>query len=232
MWELLSVCSSLAVNSLQKYLPVTLWPAGTQFSSNLSPHLLGSCHTHQAQSWPRGRRSAEVANIMLMLKTQGLTHPDISSVLVITPLNVYMDVFFFFCKGFSQYWYNQAFLKVCGDLTLAFGFEHRAWKGRGTTWERQENLRRFYAGVSDSDFIVFFPRLVCQSFPVTEMISQASNVFVWTAAVGAVLLGVADGDNVALWQELTTTGSAAVACSTSGRKREGGTGWDCRLLVR
>lgn len=80
-------------------------------------------------------------------------------------------------------------------------------------------------GVSDSDFTAFiFPLLVCQNFPATEMISQASSVFVPAAAVGAVLLGVVDGDNVALWLELTTTESAAVACSTSGRKREGGEG--------
>lgn len=52
------------------------------------------------------------------------------------------------------------------------------------------------------------------------------------AAVGAVLLGVVDGDNVALWLELTTTEPAAAACSTSGRKREGGEGRLWRLLVR
>ena len=82
-------------------------------------------------------------------------------------------------------------------------------------------------GVSDSYFIVFFffsPVVVCQSFPATEMISQASCVFVSAAAVGAVFQGVVDGDNIALWLELTTTESAAVACSTSGRKREGGEG--------
>lgn len=54
------------------------------------------------------------------------------------------------------------------------------------------------------------------------MISQAGCVLVCAAAVGAVLLGVLDGDNAALWLELTTTASAAAACSTSGRKREGG----------
>ncbi len=52
------------------------------------------------------------------------------------------------------------------------------------------------------------------------------------AALGAVLLGVVDGDNVALLLERTTTESAAVAYSTSGRKREGGEGCLCRLLVR
>lgn len=88
------------------------------------------------------------------------------------------------------------------------------------------------SGVSDSDFTAFFSRPVCQNVPATEMISQASCVFVCTAAVGAVLLGVVDRDNVALWLELTTTESAAVACSTSGRKREGGEGRLCRPLVR
>lgn len=79
----------------------------------------------------------------------------------------------------------------------------------------------------------FFPSsFFCQNFPATEMISQARCVFVCTAAVGAVLLGVVDGDNVALWLELTSTESAAVACSTSGRKREGGEGRLCRSLVR
>lgn len=76
-------------------------------------------------------------------------------------------------------------------------------------------------GVSDSDFSAFiFPLLVCQNFPGTEMISQASCVFF--CAVGAVLLGVVDGDNAALWLELTTTESATVACSTSGRGEEKG----------
>lgn len=79
-------------------------------------------------------------------------------------------------------------------------------------------------GVSDSYFVAFFSVLICQSFPATEMISQASCVSVCAAAVGAVLQGVVDGDNVALWLGLTTTESAAVACSTSGRKREGGEG--------
>lgn len=84
-------------------------------------------------------------------------------------------------------------------------------------------LRR---GVSDSDFTaLIFPLLACQNFPATETISQASCVFVRAAAaVGAVLLGVVDGDNVALWLEVTTTESAAEACSTTGRKREGGEG--------
>lgn len=90
-------------------------------------------------------------------------------------------------------------------------------------------LRR---GVFDSDFTaLIFPPLACQNFPATEMISQASCVFVCTAAaVGAALLGVVDGDNVALWLELTTTESAAEACSTTGRKREGRRGLN--LLVR
>lgn len=69
-------------------------------------------------------------------------------------------------------------------------------------------LRR---GVFDSDFTaLIFPPLACQNFSATEMISQARCVFVCTAAaaaaaVGAALLGVVDGDNVALWLELTTT---------------------------
>lgn len=77
-------------------------------------------------------------------------------------------------------------------------------------------------GVSDSVFTAFIPSLlVCQNFTATEMISQASYVFVHAAAVRAVLLGVVDEDNVALWLELTTAESAAVACSTSGRKKGG-----------
>lgn len=92
-------------------------------------------------------------------------------------------------------------------------------------------LRR---GAFDSDFTaLIFPPLACQNFPETEMISQASCVFVCAAAAaaaGAALLGVVDRDNVALWLELTTTESAAEACSTTGRKREGRRGLN--LLVR
>lgn len=50
----------------------------------------------------------------------------------------------------------------------------------------------------------FFSLLVCQNFAATEMISQACCVSVRSAAGGAVLLGVVDGDNVALWPGLTT----------------------------
>lgn len=76
--------------------------------------------------------------------------------------------------------------------------------------------------VSDSGFTAFiFPLLVCQNFPATKMISQARCVLVCTAALGATLLGVVDEDNIALWLKVTTTESAAEACSTSGRKREG-----------
>lgn len=101
---------------------------------------------------------------------------------------------------------------------------------KGEAWERHD-LRAagkpkkiLCRGVSDSDFTASPPHpplLVCQNFPAAEMISQASCVFVRTAAVGAVLLGVVDGDNVAPWLELTTTESAAVACSTSGEEKGG-----------
>lgn len=62
------------------------------------------------------------------------------------------------------------------------------------------------------------------------MISQASCVFV-CAAVGAVLLGVVDRDNAALWLELTTTDSAAVACPPQGRKKGGRRGLTLPALL-
>lgn len=78
-----------------------------------------------------------------------------------------------------------------------------------------EVLRRFYAAVSDSDFIAFSSQLILAAFPCYWNDCRASCVST------AVTLGVADGDNVALWQELTTAGSGRCGLFHLGEEKGG-----------